>query len=101
MPSTTSTYRHIGTGTSFIQVGDKPVIELRQFGQSVTLPDDFALQAIKGGRALFIPDQKFEELGISSEDLQKYAAPGQQAPEEFRQKQIEAMQALHDLQSTL
>jgi len=76
-------YRFVG---SYCEI-DNGRIKLDRFGQRVELGDDVADTVIRGGGAI-LPEEDFERLGFTAEELAAYAYPGQQesAPEGFKEK---------------
>lgn len=62
------TYRFLGT------VGAVGSLELTQFGQRVTMSEEQAFEAVRGGCAL-LPDAEFQSIGFSSDELLKNAFP--------------------------
>ena len=92
------TFRFVGTES---EIGGEG---LRRFGQRITLSDSRAKEAIMGagketayaGATAIIPDEAFEKLKVSDQEMDKYAYPGQRnnAPPEFRAKVKAALEAL-------
>lgn len=81
-------FRYLGNAVSYIG-GD---IVLQRFGQPIELDEQLAFDAMAGGCAL-IPDEQFQEIGFSNQELELYAEPGSDwaAPESFKQKRKEAV----------
>ena len=84
-------YRFLGTSSEIYGV-----VELRQFGQSVELPDALAGDAIIGNCPL-IPAATFDGI-FTADDARRYASPAARmdAPKEFADKLKGALVALHD-----
>lgn len=80
------------------------IAEFSTFGQRIELPEHTASEAIRGGAAL-VPEEEFEAIGFTADELKNFAFPGQQvnAPEPFKTKQRAAILAYqtrrHELQA--
>jgi hypothetical protein len=93
-----STYRFIGTET---EIGGE---KLTKFGQPVTLTDARAKEAIMGagpdqgyaGATALIPDEDFQKLKLTDEELKTYDYPGRRArmSPEFKAKHEGAFETL-------
>ncbi len=79
-------YRYIGGGS---YIGNT---KLDQFGQSVELDEQMAVEAMEGGCAL-LPADQFAEFGFTPEELSIFKEPGSDwnAPAEFKAKKKAAV----------
>lgn len=79
-----------------------PAIKLDKFGQSIELTDELAHTIALGG-GVILPGPKFDALGFTTDELKKYALPGQRvsAPAEFIGKIRSAWSAYHEWKTEL
>lgn len=82
-------YRFVGT------LADVGGVRLDKFGQKIDLP---AADAKHERGPAVIPAEKFEEIGFTEDELQKYAYPGprSEAPKSFQEKLKAAWDARHE-----
>lgn len=82
-------YRFVGSACVIHGTG-----EFSKFGQRVELPEAVADTVILGGGA-FVPEDEFEALGFTTDELKNYQFPGQQAnaPLSFHEKKTAAILA--------
>ena len=78
-------------------------IKLTRFGQRVELPPDIAAETKRGGGLIAIPADRFDALGFTPDELQKFgpAATHANAPAEFLAKKRKALEILHEIRSGL
>jgi hypothetical protein len=72
------------------------VFEMKAFGQQIELTDDQARDASIGGSAI-CPEDEFDRLGFTAEELRKYGPFGTHpnAPAEWQEKRRAALVACH------
>lgn len=82
-------YRFVGT------LADVGGVRLDRFGQKVQLP---AADAKHERGPAVIPEEEFERIGFTEEELTKFAFPGprSEAPPEFQKKINAALKARHE-----
>lgn len=72
------------------------VAKLSRIGQTIALSDDAARNAIVGGCAI-IPQESFNEIGFTQEELKKYGTQSGRidAPEDFNAKVALGLELFH------
>lgn len=90
-------YRFLGTHTD---IGGYAALD--HFGQRVELPAELAKDAVRGGASL-LPEDQFEALGFSAEELSKHGTPGGRinAPDSFLRKHKAGLLAAHEYRESL
>lgn len=92
------TFVFLGSFSQVLSETPGESIKLTRFGQRVELSDDAAEQTRHPRGLPVIPAEDFDALGFTADDLRKFGAAQshENAPAEFLQKKMLALQALHE-----
>src|SRR6185312_7693967 len=96
-------YRYLGDYATLLLPPPAGKVEVRGFGQPVTLDKETAKSFIRHGNMQIIPESQFATVGFSDKELKDYptAKSHGTAPPEFLAKKEKALQLLHDLREQM